>query len=129
MIESSLQGRPCERRDPYAAADRKGTEHGSLRRKHVYTRLRRAMGRDDAGGCIEAEPLNQQIGKIAPFEIILLDELNLPIAFPFLQLLLAGDRLNGSFIGLDVDESVYTVLADEFGSTSHPMLLEPETKI
>jgi hypothetical protein len=87
------------------------------------------MGRDDTGGCIEAEPLNQQVGKIAPFEIILLDELNLPIALPFLQLLLASNRLNGSFIGLHVDESVYTVLADEFGSTSHPMLFEPETKI
>jgi hypothetical protein len=88
-----------------------------------------AMGRDDVGGCIEAEPLNQQVGKIAPFEIILLDELNLPIAFPFLQLLLAGDRLHGSFIGLHVDESVYTIFLDEFGSTSHPMLFESETKI
>jgi hypothetical protein len=87
------------------------------------------MGRDDAGGCIEAEPLNQQVGKFAPLEIILLDELNLPIALPFLQLLLAGDRLNGSFIGLHVNEPVNTVFADEFGSTSHPMLFEPETKI
>jgi hypothetical protein len=87
------------------------------------------MGRDDAGGCIDAEPLNQQVGKIAPFEIILLDELILPIAFPFLQLLLAGDRLNGSFIGLYVDESVYTVFSDEFGSTSQPVLFESEVEV
>jgi hypothetical protein len=85
------------------------------------------MGRDDARGCMSA--LYQQVGKIAPFEIILFDELNLPIAFPFLQSLLAGDRLNGSFIGLYVNESVYTIFSDEFGSTSHPMLFEPEVEV
>jgi hypothetical protein len=86
------------------------------------------MGRDD-GGYASAGALTEQIGKIAPFEIIPLDQLNLPIALPFLQLLLAGDRRHGSLIGLDVDQPVNTTLADKFGSASQPVLLEPKAKV
>jgi hypothetical protein len=40
--------------------------------------------------CAAAKRLNQQIGQIAPFEIVFFNELNFPISLPFLQLLLAG---------------------------------------
>ena len=73
--------------------------------------------------------LNQQVGQIAPFEIVFFNELNLPIRLPFLQLLLAGNRLHSGFVGLHVYKPIHAVFADKFGATSQPVLLESKGKV
>ena len=65
--------------------------------------------RDDDG----AEPLNQQIAEIAPFKVLALDQLDLPITLPSFQLLLPGDRLVRALIGFDIDEAMNAVGFDK----------------
>jgi hypothetical protein len=48
--------------------------------------------------------LHQQIAEIAPLEIVLLDQLNLPIPLPTLQLFLPADRFVRTLIGFDIGD-------------------------
>src|SRR5450631_3255940 len=73
----------------------------------------------------EAQALHQQIAEIAPFEVLALDQHDLPVTFPSLQLFLAGDRFFGAVIGLDVDEAVNAIRFDKLGAFAVSMLLQP----
>ena len=58
-------------------------------------------------------PLNQQIAEIAPFEILALYQLDLPVTFPSFQLLLPGDRFVRALIGFDINEAMHAVSFDK----------------
>src|SRR3954468_5900395 len=64
-------------------------------------------------GPITTEPSRDQIREIAPFQVVLLNELNLPISVPFLQLLLPRDGVFGPFIRLDVYQAMDAVFANK----------------
>src|SRR5579871_4846873 len=80
-------------------------------------------------GSSKGRTSNRQIGQIAPFEIFLLDELNLPFAFPPLQLLLATDRLDGGLIRLHMYQVVNFVSADELRTGAQSVLLEASRQV
>src|SRR5215831_4441521 len=63
-------------------------------------------GAHNHGAWIEVPKSHQQIAEIAPFEIVPLDELDLPIPFPALELLLAGDGFFGAVVRFHVDETI-----------------------
>ena len=56
---------------------------------------------------------NDQIAEIAPLQIFALDQLDLPVALPALELLFTGNRFIRPFERLDIDQSVNTVGFDE----------------
>ena len=69
------------------------------------------------------------MGEVIPVEIILLDQTNLPVASPVLQLLFARDGLVRRSERLDVDEAMHLVFLDEFGAATCAMLFEADTNI
>src|SRR4030095_5732052 len=89
---------------------------GSTRR--MGPRLR---GDDSGKSC-------DQVGQVFPFEIVLFDEPYLPIAIPFLQLLFATDSISRVLIGLDVDEAIYAVFANEFRPKAQSMLFKSRSQ-
>jgi hypothetical protein len=74
QILKHTPSRPCGGRDPYAVSSRWPPPLDLL--------------------CNPATSYHQA-GQIAPLEIVCFNEPNFPIPLPFLQLLLAGDRLDG----------------------------------
>jgi hypothetical protein len=69
-------------------------------------------------------PSIDQIGQIAPLEIVFLDELDLPIPVPLFQLLLALDGILCSLVRLDVDKPINAVFAGKFRTAASPVLFE-----
>ena len=69
--------------------------------------------------------LNQQIAEIPPFKILALDQLDLPVALPPFQLLLASDCFIGAIIGFDVYQAEHAVCLDERGTLAVAMLFKP----
>src|SRR4051794_5328586 len=67
----------------------------------------------------------RQTRKIVPIRVVLLDQPNFPIAIPFLQLLLAANRLFGILVGLDMDEERNLIFLDELGALARAMELQP----
>src|SRR5947208_1514818 len=76
--------------------------------------------RDDGGIC-----LNQQITQIAPMEVLALDQLDLPVALPPLQLLLPTDGFVRTIIGLDINKPVNSMGIDKRGTLATAMLRQP----
>ena len=67
--------------------------------------------RDD--GLWASPPLNQQVAEIAPFGVFALDQLDLPVTLPPLQLFLAGDGFVGTLIGFDIDKAMNAIGFDK----------------
>jgi hypothetical protein len=84
----------------------------------------RTQGPIAPGAGIEG-PLHQQFAKIAPFKIVALDQLDLPIALLPLQLFLTGNRLVNSLIGFDINETVNAVGFNKQRTSAIPMLFQP----
>ena len=95
-------------------------------------RLRR-MGPGASAGTtprLSARPTHSnQVRQVAPFEVVLLDELDLPISLPTLQLLLSSYCFNRRFINFYIYKSINTIFANEFRPASHTMLLKSEREI
>src|SRR5258705_383687 len=68
--------------------------------------------------------LDQQIAEIAPFEVFALDQLDLPVTLPSLQLLLPGDRFIRAFISLDIHKAVHAIGLHKRGALAAAMLLQ-----
>jgi hypothetical protein len=69
------------------------------------------------------------MGQVAPVQIILFDQLNLPIAPPILQLLFTRDCLLRRRELFHMDEAKHAVLFDEFRATASAMLLQPNPEL
>jgi hypothetical protein len=65
-----------------------------------------------------------KIGKIAPFRVVGFDKPDLPVPIPFLQLLLARDRLIRSFEALDLYKAKHAVLPNKFRTLAGAVLGE-----
>src|ERR1700676_1703460 len=57
--------------------------------------------------------LDQQIAEVAPFRVIALNQLDLPVTLPLLQLLLPADCLVRAIIGFDVNKAIDAVGFDK----------------
>src|SRR4051812_32257334 len=64
------------------------------------------------------------MGQVAPIQIVFFDQLNLPLAPPILQLLLARDCLLWRRELFHMDEAKHTVLLDELRAATGAVLLE-----
>jgi hypothetical protein len=62
--------------------------------------------RDDTVNVDAESASNDQIAEIAPLQILALDQLDLPVPFPALELLFTGNRIIRPFEGLDVNQPV-----------------------
>jgi hypothetical protein len=71
----------------------------------------------------------EKVGQVSPIEIILFDQLNLPIAAPILGLLLARDCLLQRRIFFHMDEAKHAILLDEFRATTGAVLLKSNSQI
>src|SRR5260370_41908903 len=60
---------------------------------------------------------------------MLFDQTNLPVASPFLQLLLTCDRILRRCENFHVDEAMHTVFLHEFRAMTASMLLKPLPKV
>jgi hypothetical protein len=60
---------------------------------------------------------------------MLFDQTNLPVASPFLQLLLTCDRILRRCENFHVDEAMHTVFLHEFRAVTASMLLKPFPKV
>jgi hypothetical protein len=68
-------------------------------------------------------PSMDQIGQIAPLEIVFLDEVGFPISIPLFELFLATNCILGPLVGLNVDQSIHAVFADKFRALATPVLI------
>ena len=64
----------------------------------------------------------QPHGQVAPFGVLAVDQVDLPLPPPVLELLLAGDRVNHLVEHLEVDEAMDPVARGETGQGVVPML-------
>ncbi len=56
---------------------------------------------------------DKQVAEIPPFEILSLNQLDLPVTLPFLELLLACDGFFSPFIGFHIYKALNTICLDE----------------
>src|ERR1019366_7567049 len=82
-------------------------------------------GTHNHGRQCEAQALNQQITEITPFEVLALDQLDLPVPLPPFQLLLAGDRFVRAVIGFDIDQTVNALGLNKRRAVTVSMLCQP----
>src|SRR3954451_8821861 len=81
------------------------------------------------GPCVRRDDtaisLNQQITQITPIEVLALDQLDLPVALPPLQLLLPTDGFVRTIIGLDIYKWVNSMGIDKRGTLATAVLRQP----
>src|SRR5579863_1642444 len=112
--------RPCERREhpssssrPSERSERRAGTHtprlvgSSAAARRLFNNGHQWLWAPAFAGATEG--LSQQIGEITPFEIFALDQLNFPVTFPSLQLLLASDGFVWAIKGFDVNKTINTV--------------------
>src|SRR5258707_12448001 len=73
---------------------------------------------------VKARTLNQQIAEVAPFKVFALNQLDLPVTLPPLQLFLSADCLVRAIIGFDINEAVNAVGFDKRGAVAIAVLRE-----
>jgi hypothetical protein len=73
--------------------------------------------------------MSDEAGKIAPIEIVLLDELNLPLTMPSLQLFFAGNRFAGRCVALSMNEPENLILGDKARAVAISMLFEASVEL
>src|SRR5215470_5860826 len=84
---------------------------------------------DDSGECGDDSGEScDQVRQVFPFEIVLFDESYLPIAVPFLQLLFGANSILCVLVGLDVNQAIDTVFADEFRTEPEPVPFKPRAQ-
>jgi hypothetical protein len=68
--------------------------------------------------------LNQQIAEVAPFKVLALNQLDLPVALPPFQLFLSADCFLRPIIGFDINEAINAVGFDKRGALAIAVLRE-----
>src|SRR5688500_16750330 len=73
--------------------------------------------------------LQDQTTQVAPIDVLFLDQLNFPLPFPPLYLLLSLDAVVGRFNWFDVHRPVDVVLVHELRTATKSMLPHPSAQI
>ena len=94
----------------------------SCEKRHVWLSSSRKAGTHN-------QTALNEIGQVTPVQIMLFDQTNLPVASPFLQLLLTCDRILRRCENFHVDEAMHTVFLHEFRAVTASMLLKPFPKV